>query len=617
MSSAAIALQLASKTLVDVKLTTASGNQRLANFFSGKSNPYGDFGVDTATQTWETNGDLTKSGSQWKLTVTQAGEYLGANWLQFGVPAIFNQCNGLIRLSGAAGTSGSSEYRLILPSGPAASGQASVAIASGFTGAVTATVDTTGSDAAEPVSFTGNYNGVSGWFTGGSSSGSAVSGLQYAFIPETHNTVTKANSAFSMTAPTGATTIMNGMSNNDLAPYYCRYAPIAFVRQIIYNYTNVEAQNIKPQNLLIYHACYVPKARQLGKAMNDHYNPQVLKAWAMRSQVWYMQIPTPWSCGSYLSCYPYGSVMMTQLKVFVHTESVYSLIVNGCGSTFNTGKGSYSGNVITAASSGSTFDTISFDSNTTNVIGFTITLATQSPSTNSYIDASHFSMSMLLEWITLPKDEADAMAGAVDQMVIAQHECTLVSTVANTTEVSYQMTQLHPIAAYHVLGQRHSAKYQNMQTNYGGLGNPLTATNDEPDGVDRLPWLKTLNMTFNGNQRFSASNPDYFLQIQNSKHAEQIPDFQHGIEIYSMHFCLNNPYGAQKTGACNPTRIEHKYIKFTVHPAVFADNSSFNGINGNSTVINGGAEKVDVYICAIRYNIGVMLGNNLMGVLFS
>jgi hypothetical protein len=122
-------------------------------------------------------------------------------------------------------------------------------------------------------------------------------------------------------------------------------------------------------------------------------------------------------------------------------------------------------------------------------------------------------------------------------------------------------------------------------------------------------------MKFNNSMRFPDRGPEYYLQLENALHAEQMPDFNEGLEIYSMHFCIGNPYAPQANGTCNPARIEFKNIRFTPTAALFLDNSIYNGLDGSAVAINSGKEVVQAALCDIHYNVAV-IKKNMIGILY-
>jgi hypothetical protein len=623
--SSALSLQLESKTGTDQFLTYDDGSGELLDFFSGQSAPYGDFAAEVQPQEWtgQPSALLATNGGKWRITVQVGGDYLCNTFVRIGVPAIFNQCNGSLdatSLTLAASTTADSQYRFILPSGPAASGQASVAIADGVLGATAGVTDVDGTDDdTSPTVLTSTVHAASGWFVAAGDVANATdvaAGLQYAFVPENHKALAKANANLGTGGATGQILMAAGQNPQDVAPYFCDMAAIAFITSYQTKLGQNELDTIYTENFVVYHELYVPKSKRADKALNHHPNPQVLKARAMRSQTWYVQVPNFWSSGSYLKAYPAASCQLTKMYINIETKSLYQVIVNGCGSTFNTAsKGSYSS--VTISTAEASFDTISVASLDTKISGFALTDTASTPLTNGYIDQTHFSMDVLMEWVLLPDDERTAMVGVQDTMLITQHSRTEMAQItAGGSQLTQDIEQMHPVAAFHILGRLHSKLYQNKLCDYSGLGNPLTATNDEPDGVCKLPWIKQLGMKFNNSMRFPSQGPDYYLQVENALHAEQVPDFEHGMEIYSMHFCLGSPYAPQASGSCNPARIEYKKILFTPSAAPFADNTPYNGLNGDGTSINSGKEKIDAWLLDIHYNVAV-IKNNMIGVLYS
>ena len=616
----------------------------LLDFFSAQSAPYGDFANEITAQTWQTTGDLTVAGSTWYTEIQSGGDYLCNMWAQIGIAAIFNQCVASLGVTDAAiqaPSGNAAQYRLILPSGPAASGQSSALIDAGLLGG---SVGTTGGDtdaaantgdvlllAGGTVAITQTLHGASGWFVmsgdGSQTVAKDADGISEAFIPENNKHMRKWNTNLNRgTATTSNRQLVEGMNHQDVAPYYCNYVACALLRSYQTKFGQNDYTTIYRENFVVYHELYVPQSKRLDAALGRHCNPQVLKARAMRSQVLYLQIPNFW-CTSYLKAYPQGSCQLTKQKVTILTESVYGVIVNGTGSasTFNQSGKSFSSlqvdsGGIAVVDTTVLFHTISEDtpsvSAANSLIGFDLTIVNTAPTArNTLINPSHYSMNLLCEWAVLPDDERDAMLSVEDTMLITQFGHEQMSNVTSSTAVTYEMSVLHPVAAFHVLGRRRSALVQNKVCDYGGLGNPLTATNDAQEGLVRIPWIKSMTMTFNNKARFPARGPEYYLQLENALHAEQIPDYEHGLEVYSMHFCLGNPFAPQASGSCNPARIEFKKIIFTPHPSLFVDNSAFNGLN-SLTCLAGNPDYVEPFVCDIHYNVA-LIQKNMIGVVYS
>lgn len=196
------------------------------------------------------------------------------------------------------------------------------------------------------------------------------------------------------------------------------------------------------------------------------------------------------------------------------------------------------------------------------------------------------SMTLLTNYIYLDVHERRKMLAnpKIEYLIEQFQEPNQMSIIYDQQSISHPIYLNHPVKEIIWYYQSIYANSINDTNNYANFLNPGTSSQKlvEP--------FTTVELKFNGNDRFTMLNAKYFRSVQPYEHHSSNPD--NYVYLFSFAF---NPEVNQPSGTCNFSKIDD--VRMNI---------------GLSTNIQNGA----IYILAINYNI-LRIQNGMAGILFN
>lgn len=164
-------------------------------------------------------------------------------------------------------------------------------------------------------------------------------------------------------------------------------------------------------------------------------------------------------------------------------------------------------------------------------------------------DAVISDLHLLFETVILDDPERDWFANTPLKYIITQHQYLGAQTLrAGATNATIDVVFNHPIKEYTFMFRSAANTAANNWFNYSGgeTGNLLGEA------------FKTMQLTFNGQQRIMPMGPLYYRVLQNKNHHARIP--RKNIYTYSFALYPNDP---NPTGSYNASRVDTTRMLFT------------------------------------------------------
>jgi hypothetical protein len=160
-----------------------------------------------------------------------------------------------------------------------------------------------------------------------------------------------------------------------------------------------------------------------------------------------------------------------------------------------------------------------------------------------------------------------------------------MSVLENQGSFSHQIYLNHPVKEIIWYYQSFFAQEKNATNNYANILSP-----NNPNQQQLIEPFTTVELKFNGNDRFNQLNAKYFRTVQPYEHHTSSPD----TYVYLFSFALN-PEVNQPSGTCNFSKIDDVRLNLGLCRDILPGN---------------------IYMLAVNYNI-LRIQSGMAGVLYS
>ena len=197
------------------------------------------------------------------------------------------------------------------------------------------------------------------------------------------------------------------------------------------------------------------------------------------------------------------------------------------------------------------------------------------------------SMNLLCNYIYLDVHERRKMLATpnIEYLIEQFQEPPTMSVLENQTSFSHQIYLNHPVKEIIWFYQSYYAQSKNATNNYANILNP-----NDPNLQQLVEPFTTVELKFNGNDRFNQLKAKYFRTVQPYEHHTSSPD----MYVYLFSFALN-PEMNQPSGTCNFSKIDDVRLNLGLCANILAG---------------------DIRMLAVNYNI-LRIQSGMAGVLFS
>ena len=190
------------------------------------------------------------------------------------------------------------------------------------------------------------------------------------------------------------------------------------------------------------------------------------------------------------------------------------------------------------------------------------------------------SMYLLCNYIYLDTHERRKMLAKpqIEYLIEQFQEPPNMSVLENQVSFSHQIYLNHPVKEIIWYYQSFFAQDKNATNNYANILSP-----NNPNQQQLIEPFTTVELKFNGNDRFNQLNAKYFRTVQPYEHHTSSPD----TYVYLFSFALN-PEVNQPSGTCNFSKIDDVRLNLGLCSNILPGNIYMLAVNYNILRIQSG-----------------------------
>jgi hypothetical protein len=366
-----------------------------------------------------------------------------------------------------------------------------------------------------------------------------------------------------------------GGDPTDIACYYRTFAAATLVNQVQLMCGTQCLDVLTSSALIIYHECFVPRAKQGRRMMNISKDKAELKSWALQPNVWRMLLPFH-MCTSYSKALSLVSICLHNLKLNITFNPAMWAVGNGVGAQFAEHSSVATGDLGDAAT-GTTLKTVAFQSSK-SLSGITKTGAVP---TTAFSGAS-ISVSCMVEFIYSGKSEREMEVNLSEKLVVIEHQQLSNQIISTSGAKTIALSPSHPISAIFITAVSHANYSINDRQNYSGDPDPMQYCRGGI--VTDVPLLSTVCFNFNSSKRTPETDRTFYCELQHGNIAQNTSD-----HIWAYYFGCADPHNHQHAGSANLSRMDSASVTITANGAYFADQSGIGGANYAASTVGEGA----------------------------